>query len=209
MAAAGRGRGPAAFLLVFLAGCGSAAPPGRLAPRYTAWSEGPARWLLLPSEARRFRRLRDDAAAEAFIAEFWRRRDPDPATPDNPAPRAFDERVEAADRLYVEEEVRGALTDRGGAIILLGSPTMVRTSYRRSPAWGPAAPGGGHATRPILVETWVYAPEDLPRPLRDLARRRGRTGEASLTFVREGRRTRLLEGRDLLELAAEAAVQKP
>ncbi|MDX1384910.1 MAG: GWxTD domain-containing protein, partial [Thermoanaerobaculia bacterium] len=77
------------------------------------WAQGPVRWLLLPAEERELRRLDDPASAATFVERFWARRDPDPTTPGNPYREAFAQRVEAADLLYEEPELRGSLTDRG------------------------------------------------------------------------------------------------
>ena len=93
--------------------------------------DGPTRWLMLPDEHKRFRRLDTTREAIGFIEAFWLRRDPDPGTPGNEFSRTFYERVEAADRLYSEEGVRGSMTDRGRALVLLGPPPSIRASQKR------------------------------------------------------------------------------
>jgi GWxTD domain-containing protein len=176
-----------------------------MSPTLAAWSDGPVRWLLLPDERRTFERLRSDPAATVFIAAFWRRRDPDPDTPENPFADTFSERVESADRLYGEEGTRGSLTDRGGALILLGPPGILRAQYRRTPVWEPRRARGA-ATREVPVEQWGYRVEELPPELVDLAPHLRERRELTLTFLVESRRFQLIEGRAYLELAARAAV---
>lgn len=174
-----------------------------------SWIEGPARWLVLPEEARRFRRLDSGAEALAFIEEFWRRRDPDPQTPGNPFAQQFFERVQAADLLYDGQGVRGAMTDRGRALLLFGSPSILRYTQRTAPAWeGRRARGRVSAgTERVRVEVWGYVAEDLPSSLLAAVEEAEIELPIELTFFEEERRTRLVEGEELLELAARAAVR--
>ena len=169
-------------------------------------------WLMLPAERRQFRRLRHDGEAAIFVEEFWRRRDPDPTAPGNPARERFEARVAAADRQYDEPDVRGSLTERGRALVLLGPPSLLRHGRRASPTWAPARPlratrGGG--TSPtvhyLVVETWEYRLADLAPPLASLIAGDGGEG-ISLVFVL-GEEARLIEGARYLDMAAEAAVR--
>jgi len=140
----------------------------------------------------------------AFLQAFWRRRDPDPDTPDNPTSAAFGRRVKAADRLYSEEGVRGALTDRGRALILLGSPAELRYARRAIPALDLIGrTSGGGPTRSLPQETWIYPREGLAEVLRPLADE-ALDGRVMLVFLEETRHTRLLEGEKLLQRAARA-----
>ena len=167
------------------------------------------RWLLLPEEERIFRGLRNQREAERFIAEFWRRRDPEPAAPGNPFYDRFEERVTAADRLYSEEDRAGSLTERGRALVLLGPPRVVRVSQKTSPAWEPqrGVRGPGFAVRQVSIESWEYARDDLWPKLVDLLVADGGDGSLSLTFEIESDRTRLTAGDHDLELAALASVR--
>lgn len=190
-----------------LAGCttrGHSNVPGSA----LAWIEGPVRWLVLPEESRRFRRLSSNAEALLFIEEFWRRRDPDPEVPGNPFAQTFFSRVQAADLLYTGEGTRGSLTDRGRTYILLGSPSALRYTQRTAPTW---EPGDGRSRRPpaselVRIEIWRYEPEDLPEPLRLLMEEREEEFPVEVTFVEEARATVLIGGESLLEEAARAAV---
>lgn len=183
--------------------------PGRTSTA-AGLAEGPTRWLMLPEELRQVQRLRTNREAVDWLEAFWRRRDPDPDQPGNQTAKTFYQRVEAADRLYADGGMRGSLTDRGRALILLGPPPVLRYSQKRAPAWEPGRPGGRPAiqTRDVVLESWVYALEDLPPELRERIATEdpGRT-ELELVFLVEPRQARLLDGEKLLDLAVRAAVR--
>ena len=63
------------------------------------------------------------AQAHEFIDMFWYRRDPDLETRENEFRTDFEARVELADARFAEPDLRGALTDRGKTLILLGVPS--------------------------------------------------------------------------------------
>jgi GWxTD domain-containing protein len=175
-----------------------------------SWIEGPVRWLVLPEEARRFRRLDTSAEALAFIEQFWKRRDPDPQTAGNPFAQQFFERVQSADLLYGGARRRGSLTDRGGATVLLGSPSVLRYTQQRAPTWEPGSTRrrSGTGVRRIRVEVWGYDAENLSPRLVELLEEEGIEPPVELTFVEEADRSRLVAGDEILELAARAAVRE-
>src|SRR5215210_2878171 len=177
--------------------------PGRTSTA-AGLADGPTRWLMLPEEMRQVQRMRTNREAVDWLEEFWRRRDPDPETPGNEMAKAFYQRVEAADRLYSDGGMRGSLTDRGRALILLGPPPILRYSQKSAPAWEPGLPGGRPAiqTRDVVIESWVYALEDLPPELRErIAKEDPDRTELELIFLVETRHTKLLEGEKILDLA--------
>lgn len=174
-------------------------------------TEGPTRWLMLPEEMRRADRLRTSREAVDFVEEFWRRRDPDPDEPGNEFAKTFYQRVEAADHLYAESGVRGSLTDRGRALILLGPPPILRYSQRRAPTFEPGKPSSRPAiqTRNLVLEIWVYPLNDLPPGyVQRLADGGDPPAEINLTFRVGSRHTELIEGEKYLEIAAEAAMRE-
>lgn len=191
-------------------GCGAAGRPAE-AGFLRTWAAGPARWLMLPEEERQLDRLRTHAQAVAFVEGFWRRRDPDGGRPGNPFEEEFQRRVEAADRLYGEGTVRGSLTDRGRALILLGPPPALNYGQKPVPAWDPGHMGGRPAveTKRIAVESWSYGSEDLPPRLRELLAGEGRDDGVTLVFVVEPRRTSLTDGERFLDAAVRAALAEP
>lgn len=165
------------------------------------------RWLLLPAEERELRRLDDPARAMNFVERFWARRDPDPATPGNPFRERFAKRVEDADLLYAEEELRGSLTDRGRALILLGPPSHLRVSSQEALVWDPRQGDDQNVrVRQLPLEIWTYRPEDLPRPLALALAAEGERERYRVSFVEDGGRATLDEGEEILELASRTAL---
>jgi GWxTD domain-containing protein len=198
-----RGRLAAVLLLLSLPGCQSAPPrpAGGL-------DEGPTRWLMLPDELRQYRRIHSARDAVDFNEAFWRRRDPDPGKQE--FAKTFYERVEAADRLYSEDGVRGSLTDRGRALILLGPPPLLRYGQKKVPAWAPGHPGSPSNvhTHEIVLESWVYPVAELPPALAERAQEDEPRQEIVLVFAVEPRHTHLIEGERYLDMAVRAAVRE-
>lgn len=188
------------------AGTGRPAPPGPASgPSLGAWAAGPVSWLLLPSERRELRHIDSALGSVHFIEDFWQRRDPDISVPGNPARSTFNLRVDAADRLYAEPGRRGSLSDRGGALILLGSPSHLHVTSRPALNWDPREKRGRRVTRSEQsYEIWGYRLEDLPPALTEMVRRRhgAEPVRLQLTFARGKERTYLVQGAELLELAA-------
>jgi len=144
----------AALFAVLLAACGGtggSAPPEevlinpRLSPEYSQWLVGATGRIATPEEVREFLALSSDAAAAAFVEEFWARRDPMPRRADNPLREAFDARSAEADRRFSEAGYLGRRTARGTVFVLYGEPSEV--DYQTSPA--PDDPP---------VEVWIYEP---------------------------------------------------
>ena len=129
-----------------------------LSPEKLAWRDGPAQYLLTSEEIAKWKTIQSDADADAFIALFWARRDPTPATPENEFKETFDARVRFADRYYSYGKTPGSLTPRGKAIVLLGAPYSVR---REEEAIGPdiasvpvaPAPAGDQSTSAARKDT--------------------------------------------------------
>jgi GWxTD domain-containing protein len=176
------------------------------------WAQGPVRWLLLPGELKELRNLESADGTATYVEVFWQRRDRDPESLGNAYRDAFVERVEAADLLYSDEGIRGSLTDRGRALILMGSPTHITVSTEPIMAFDPAREMEDRVTmRNVDVEIWGYRMEDLPAGVLDiwLARKKKAAEDTlalTLTFRTVGRRTSIVDGEALLEAAAKAAV---
>jgi GWxTD domain-containing protein len=64
-----------------------------------------------------------DSARDDFVAEFWKRRDPDPGTPRNEFKIEYEDRVAKAGAMFHGEGRQGWLTDRGRIFILFGPPS--------------------------------------------------------------------------------------
>jgi len=175
------------------------------------WAEGPIRWLLLSSERREIRQVQDPEDASVFVEEFWSRRDPRPEDPGNPYREAYEQRVAAADVLYAEEGIRGSLTARGRALILLGSPSHLSITTRPALAWETQNPDDQRVTTERLsVEIWGYRREDLPASVLRAWLAKAKGGDEplalTLTFRTDRQRSQIMEGENLLDLASRSAV---
>ena len=108
------------------------------------WLVGPAYYIASEEERASFLKLTSDTEAEAFIKEFWKRRDPEPDMFGNPVLDRFERRAEAADIRYRERAVLGSRTDRGAIFVLFGEPDLIQFD------------GGTRAREPDL-EIWSYS----------------------------------------------------
>ncbi len=144
--------------------------------------DGPAGFLLTAPERARWDKVGNDADAERFIELFWARRDPDLATWVNEFRCEFELRVALADELYGYGSTRGAMSDRGRLLVLLGpfdsqyeKPRGAETGDERFQLSGGLLSTGGSQTgamrvyseRPA-VELWEYEGERF----RDLTRQK-------------------------------------
>lgn len=87
------------------------------------------RYTITPEERKAFLALAPEAR-EAFIEDFWKRRDPTPATPENEYKIEYYGRIERANRLFSGGGAPGWLQDRGRVFITLGPPDT-RITYPR------------------------------------------------------------------------------
>ncbi|MFZ2492551.1 MAG: GWxTD domain-containing protein [Thermoanaerobaculia bacterium] len=139
---------------------GFQAPPTEPTPDGT-WGTSPVIEILASkAEAAEWREVLDPAARAKFIAEFWKRRDATPATPQNEFREQFERRVAFADSIFGAAKERGSLTDRGRVFVLLGEPAFlrrrpisrsdaVRLAYRYTMVNG-------------TIEAWIYVKDQLP-----------------------------------------------
>lgn len=109
------------FALALAAGCRMYKLERQLNPENADFFSK-VRYLITTSERRSFLEL-PEAAKPAFIEDFWKRRDPDPATPVNEFRAEYGDRLERANRMFVGEAKPGWLTDRGRIFLLFGPPT--------------------------------------------------------------------------------------
>ncbi len=81
------------------------------------------RYIITSQEERIFREMPPEDRAE-FIADFWKRRDPNPETEANEFRNQYYSRLAVADKAF-RAGIPGWMTDRGRIFILLGPPTDV------------------------------------------------------------------------------------
>jgi GWxTD domain-containing protein len=95
--------------------------PAYAKTNYKKWLQEEVVWIISQKERVRFLALKTDEEKEAFIREFWERRDPTPATPRNEYKEEHYRRFEHALKTF-QEGVPGWRTDRGRAYIIHGPP---------------------------------------------------------------------------------------
>jgi GWxTD domain-containing protein len=100
----------------------SASALAAVSPGKADWARGPVQYIMTKEEAAAWKALPDDAAADAFVALFWARRDPTPATPQNEFREDFEARVKFVDDKFTTTANRGWTTDRGKTFIIFGQP---------------------------------------------------------------------------------------
>jgi GWxTD domain-containing protein len=144
-----------------------------LGPELSSWLIGPIARIATPEEVQAFLTLQDNAQAEAFVRQFWAKRDANPEKPGNPLEEAFQERAAEADRLYTEAGFRGRRTDRGTIYVLYGPPT--KTDFEVSPT-----------PRDSPIEVWTYSgttPAGLDGKRPAAAYRFIKSGDLTVTYM--------------------------
>ena len=122
---------------------------------YTKWVTEDVAYIITDDERNAFKRLQSDPEREHFIEQFWQRRDPTPATPENEFKEEHYRRIAYANQNYWHLNIPGWKTDRGRIYITYGPPDEKEShpsggSYRRTPLEG----GGTTSTLPF--EQWLY-----------------------------------------------------
>lgn len=155
-----------------------------LSPGLAEFGTGPTKFLMTKAEQKQWKRISSDKDAQAFIDLFWARRDPTPDTFRNEFREAFNQRIVDADAQFTTEGSRGAMSEPGRILILLGPPTKIFQKAEGPSNDGPvtdgsaggAPSGGGRGSGPSLPstidlgyrklalnQTWVYSGKELPK----------------------------------------------
>lgn len=122
------------FFLLFAAACRVDKLEQQLAPQYAEFLSQ-IRYIITGQERKDFLSLPDSEKPQ-FIAEFWKRRDPDPDTEVNEFKIEYFKRLEKANQLFIGEGRPGWLTDRGRIHILFGPPGQRLTTPMTGDAYG-------------------------------------------------------------------------
>jgi GWxTD domain-containing protein len=146
-----------------------------LPAEYTEWGQGPVQYFMTKDEAAQWKRLSTEDEAKAFVALFWARRDPSPETPRNEFREEYDRRVVTADKEFGNGKVRGAMTERGKALVLYGVPTKIERSGSQRTSAMPA--GINEETNADDVETFIWTYEG------DAAKKYFNLNRAQIRFV--------------------------
>jgi GWxTD domain-containing protein len=121
---------------------------------YKTWLEQDVAYIISDEERKAFRNLSNDEEREAFIEQFWLRRNPNPDSPENEFREEHYRRIAYANEHYAAGKP-GWKTDRGHVYIAFGKPDSIEShpsggSYQR-----PMDEGGGE-TSTFPFETWHF-----------------------------------------------------
>jgi GWxTD domain-containing protein len=126
------------------------------------WDESPAGYLLTKDEKKDWKEVTTEAQARAFIDLFWARRNPDPTSAFNPFKAGFENKVRYADEQYSWEKRRGALTDRGRVLILMGPPHYSENRFPTETVERIDDRAVGTDEVRANAKVWFYDPQQLP-----------------------------------------------
>ncbi len=127
---------------------------GELHGAYKTWLNQDVVWIISDEEARAFKSLSNDEERDAFIENFWLRRNPNPDSPENEFREEHYRRIAYANEHFAAGKP-GWKTDRGHIYISFGKPDSIDShpsggSYQR-----PVEEGGGE-TSTFPFEIWHY-----------------------------------------------------
>jgi GWxTD domain-containing protein len=121
---------------------------------YKTWLNDEVTYIITDEERKAFRNLSNDEERDAFIENFWLRRNPNADSPENEFREEHYRRIAYANEHFAAGKP-GWKTDRGHIYIAFGKPDSIEShpsggSYQRTPEEG----GGQTSTFPF--ETWHY-----------------------------------------------------
>ncbi len=121
---------------------------------YKTWLDVDVRWIITDQERKAFKSLSNDEERDAFIEQFWQRRNPDPDSPENTYREEHYRRIAYANEHFPAGKP-GWMTDRGMIYIKYGAADDIESHdgggmYTRPMDEG----GGGTSTYPF--EIWHY-----------------------------------------------------
>ncbi len=121
---------------------------------YKTWLNEEVPYIITDQERKAFLSLSNDEERDAFIEQFWARRNPDPNSPENSFREEHYRRIAYANEHFAAGKP-GWKTDRGRIYIMWGPPDSIDSHpsggmYERTPEEG----GGETSTFPF--EVWHY-----------------------------------------------------
>ena len=121
---------------------------------YKTWLDQDVSYIISDEERKAFKTLSNDEERDAFIENFWLRRNPNPDSPENEFREEHYRRIAYANEHFAAGKP-GWKTDRGHIYISFGAPDSIDShpsggSYQR-----PIDEGGGE-TSTFPFETWHY-----------------------------------------------------
>ena len=125
-----------------------------LSDTYRNWLNQDVAYIITDQERKSFLSLSNDEERDAFIEQFWRRRNPDPDSPENSAREEHYRRIAYANEHYAAGKP-GWKTDRGRIYIEWGAPDSIDSHPSGGLYQRPFDEGGGSTTT-FPFEVWHY-----------------------------------------------------
>ena len=133
--------------LIAVVGLGLAAAGLAQLSKYKDWGKSAEADFLTAPEKQAWSQVRSDDEAEKFIAAYWAKRDPNPATSANEFRDEINRRIAAADEQFKMRNKRGSETNRGRLLVTLGLPSRVSTQHTQGDR---AVDDSGGVTAPAI-----------------------------------------------------------
>jgi GWxTD domain-containing protein len=127
---------------------------GELHGAYKTWLNQDVIWIISDEETKAFKSLSNDEERDAFIEQFWLRRNPSPDSPDNEFREEHYRRIAYANEHFAAGKP-GWRTDRGHIYIAFGKPDSIDSHPSGGTYERPMEEGGGE-TSVFPFETWHY-----------------------------------------------------
>jgi GWxTD domain-containing protein len=121
---------------------------------YKHWLDEDVKWIISGEELTAFKQLSNDEERDAFIEQFWLRRDPTPDTEENEYKEEHYRRIAYANE-HFPAGVPGWRTDRGRIYIVWGKPDEIE-SHPSGGQYQREINEGGGSTSTFPFERWRY-----------------------------------------------------
>lgn len=159
-------------LALFFAGAAIASLALAQLSKQKDWAKSPEAYFLTAAEKQEWSAVKSDDEAEKFIAAYWAKRDPNPATAQNEFRDGVMRRIAAADEQFKTRRYpKGSESPRGRVFVTLGAPSRASqarlggssadatpdTGLGRAPGPpGAGASGLGDQSTTAVIVTWTY-----------------------------------------------------
>jgi GWxTD domain-containing protein len=121
---------------------------------YKTWLDQDVTYIISDEERKAFKTLSNDEERDAFIENFWLRRNPNPDSPDNEFREEHYRRIAYANEHFAAGKP-GWKTDRGHIYIAHGAPDSIDAHPAGGNYQRPMQEGGG-STSTFPFEVWHY-----------------------------------------------------
>ena len=121
---------------------------------YKKWLDEDVKWIITDEEEKAFKSLSNNEERDAFIEQFWLRRNPNPESPENEYRDEHYRRITYANEHFAAGK-QGWRTDRGHIYIAYGKPDNIDSHPSGGSYDRPMDEGGGN-TSTYPFEIWHY-----------------------------------------------------